>query len=204
MRVSLLLLRSFTFLLLQLLTFLLNFAGFSIVADFPDSCGLAAVDIHNVPIVPAAAVFSDDTSVPAVVGLPACCCWLHYFCKYPCLCLRLFCVRGPVVAFISAIACISAVVSSHASVAVAFCWRHLYCLHPCFCWHSCCCWQPLVPDVLYVAFLLLLVFLLLLLSLMLLAFWMLLASLLVLSSLLILASLVADVFTYRYQRWAVR
>jgi hypothetical protein len=59
---------------------LLNVAVFSFVADFllSDSDGPAAVDIHDVPIVPDAAVISDVNSVPAVVGLPACCCRLNY------------------------------------------------------------------------------------------------------------------------------
>ncbi len=60
---------------------LLNVAVFSIVADFPvlsDSVASAAVDIHDVPNVPAAAAISDVNSVPAVVGLPVCCCQLHY------------------------------------------------------------------------------------------------------------------------------
>jgi hypothetical protein len=40
----------------------------------------AAVDIHEVPIFPvtATAVISVN-GVPAVVDLPACSCWLHYF-----------------------------------------------------------------------------------------------------------------------------
>ncbi len=38
-----------------------------------DSGCTAAVDIYDVPIVPAAAVISDVNRVPAVVGLPACC-----------------------------------------------------------------------------------------------------------------------------------
>ncbi len=37
------------------------------------SGGPAAVDSHDVPIVPAAAVISDVNIVLAVVGLPACC-----------------------------------------------------------------------------------------------------------------------------------
>jgi hypothetical protein len=48
-----------------------------------DSGGPAAVDIHDVPIVPADAVISDVNSFADVVGLPACCCWLHYLCKHP-------------------------------------------------------------------------------------------------------------------------
>jgi hypothetical protein len=71
------------------------------------SGGPAAVDSHEVPIVPAAAVISDVNIVLAVVGLPACCLLLHYFCKHPRYC---WC-PCPVVAFIPVVACISAVVT---------------------------------------------------------------------------------------------
>jgi hypothetical protein len=57
---------------LLLLTFLL-----------PDSGSPAGVHIHDVPIVPAAAVISDVYNDPAVVGLVACRRRLHYFCKPP-------------------------------------------------------------------------------------------------------------------------
>jgi hypothetical protein len=69
--------------MLLLLVSLLNVAVFSAVAHFPTSCsgGPTADDIHDVPIVPSAAVISDFNSFPDVVDLPAC--WLHYFCKHP-------------------------------------------------------------------------------------------------------------------------
>ncbi len=57
---------------------LLNIAVFStdLLLTFllSDSGGPAAVDILDVPFVPAAAVTSDVNSVPAQAGLPACCC----------------------------------------------------------------------------------------------------------------------------------
>jgi hypothetical protein len=43
-----------------------------------DSDGPAAVDIHDFPIVLAAAVISDVNNVPAVVGLPARCCFTTF------------------------------------------------------------------------------------------------------------------------------
>jgi hypothetical protein len=66
--------------LLLLLASLLNVAVFSTVADCPTvcSCGPTAEDIHDVPIVPAAAVISDLNSVPAVVGLGY---WLQKNCR---------------------------------------------------------------------------------------------------------------------------
>jgi hypothetical protein len=42
-----------------------------------NSSGLAGVDIHDVPIFPAADVISDVNGVPAVVGLLAF--WLHFY-----------------------------------------------------------------------------------------------------------------------------
>ncbi len=57
----------------MLLASLLQVAGFSANADFPTDPGsLAAVDIHDVPIVPAAAAISSVNGVSAVVDLPAC------------------------------------------------------------------------------------------------------------------------------------
>jgi hypothetical protein len=51
---------------------LLHDAGVSTVADFStNSGGPAAVDIS-------AAVIPDVNGIPAVAGLPACCCWPHY------------------------------------------------------------------------------------------------------------------------------
>ncbi len=71
-----------------LLTSLVNVAGFST----------------------AAAVIPDVNGVHAVVGLLACCCWLHYCRKHPCFWWRPYCSGGPVVAFIPAIACVHAIV----------------------------------------------------------------------------------------------
>jgi hypothetical protein len=42
--------------------------------------------------------------VPDVVGIPACCCWLHYFFKRPCFCWHLYCVGAPAVACVTAVA----------------------------------------------------------------------------------------------------
>ncbi len=95
----------------MLLTFLLS-----------DSGGPAAVDTHDVPIVPAAAVISDFNSVPPVVGFPAR--RLHYFCKHSRFCRHHYCVGCPFVAFLPAVACISAVVGTRQSC---------YCCHPCCC-----------------------------------------------------------------------
>jgi len=65
---------------LMLLASLPHVAGFPTVADFPfNSTDLTAVDIHGVSIFPPANVISDVNGVPAIVGLPACSCWLHYF-----------------------------------------------------------------------------------------------------------------------------
>jgi hypothetical protein len=83
---------------------------FSTVTDFPtDSSGPAVVDIHDVPLVPTAAVITDVNGVPAVVGLSACCCWLTTFVRiFSC---RPYCVGSPVVAFIPDVACGPAVVA---------------------------------------------------------------------------------------------
>ncbi len=81
------------------------------------SGGPAAVDIHDVLIVPAAAVISDVNSVPA------CCCRLHYFCKHLRFCWRPYCFGCPVVALIP-VAWICADVGSQAIaviLAVACC-----------------------------------------------------------------------------------
>jgi hypothetical protein len=117
---------------LLLLTFLLS-----------DSVDPAAVDIHDVPIVPATAVISD------VNGVPACCCWLHYFAASLLLLASLLC-WPPSCLFHSAVVFFSAVVACQAIaviLAVACCRLHYCSLH------TCCCWRPftLVPDVLTVA-----------------------------------------------------
>jgi hypothetical protein len=105
-----------------LLTFLLSNSGDS-----------AAVDIQNVPIIPAATVISDVNRVHAVVG-PPCMLLLHYFCKQTRFCWNPYCAGRPVVVLVPAVAWIPAVVGSHAvavTLAVACCWRHCCCLHPC-------------------------------------------------------------------------
>jgi hypothetical protein len=60
--------------MLLLLVSLLNIAVFStkllLTLLLSDCGGPAAVDIHYVPIDPAAAVISDVNSLPALVGLP--------------------------------------------------------------------------------------------------------------------------------------
>ncbi len=48
--------------------------------------------------VSAAAFVPAVSGITAVAGLPACTCWLHYFCRSS------YCVGGPVVAFVSAVA----------------------------------------------------------------------------------------------------
>jgi hypothetical protein len=136
-----------------------------------DSGSPTAVDIHDVPIVPAATVISAVNAVSAVDGLPPCCCFTTF-------------ANNPT--FIP-VASFSAVVSSYTIaviLAVAHCWRHCYFLLSCCCLHSCCCWRPFVLDVpsnaglhAILAPLVLLAFLLLLLSLVLLAFMLLLAFL---------------------------
>ncbi len=148
--------------------------------------------------------------VSAAVGLSPCCSRLR-LCKHPCFCWRPYCVGGPVVAFIPAVPCFSAVVSGHDDVVilnVACCWRYCCCLSHCYCWHPdrgthpCCCWCSLsslwflvaslfviadVPGVAKVlGFLLFLSNMLLLAVLLLLAFLLLRAFLLLLVSLLIL------------------
>ncbi len=78
--------------------------------DFPtDSGGPAAVDIHDVPLVPTAAFIPDVNGVPALVGRAACYCWLTTFIRtFSC---RPYCVGSPVVAFIPDVACNSAVMA---------------------------------------------------------------------------------------------
>ncbi len=53
---------------------MLQVADFSTVADLgsPMAVDISAADILDV------------NGVPAVAGLPICCCWLHYFDKRPC------------------------------------------------------------------------------------------------------------------------
>jgi hypothetical protein len=63
----------------------------------------------------------------------------------------LYCVGGPVVAFIPAVPCFSAVVSSYNDAVILNvclgCWRYCCCLCHCYCWrpdsgrHPCCCWR---------------------------------------------------------------
>jgi hypothetical protein len=56
-------------------------------------------------------VISDVNAVPAVAGLPACCAGFVSFASVPAIasvsafCRRPYCVGGPVVAFIPAVAC---------------------------------------------------------------------------------------------------
>jgi hypothetical protein len=58
----------------------LHVAGFStVVADFPSDTGPTALDSHDVLIVLADAISPDVYGVPAVIGLPASCCWLTAF-----------------------------------------------------------------------------------------------------------------------------
>jgi hypothetical protein len=146
------------------------------------SSGPTADDIYDDAIVPANAVISDS-----------------------CFCWHAYCVGGPVVVFIHAVACVPAVGSSHdiaVILAVACCWYYCSCLLA---------WIQtvagilavsgvlLVPDGLQLlvsllllglpvllAFLLFLSYLLLLAILLLLAFLLLMAFLLLLGSLLIL------------------
>ncbi len=135
-----------------------------------DSGDPAAVGIHDVPIVPTDAVTFDVNSVPDVVGLPACCCRLH-LCKQSQFCWSPYYFSRPVVAFIPAVACISAVVSSHASAVIlaqlvaglpaslhllafllllASLWLLMFLLllasllfwRPICCWRFCCCFGP--------------------------------------------------------------
>ncbi len=90
---------------------MLHVADFSTVDDLPTSSP-AAVDISAADIL-------DVNGVPAMAGLPICCCWLHYFdkrlfCWLPC------CVGDPVAAFnpvlidagVTAIVSITAVLAS--------------------------------------------------------------------------------------------
>jgi len=62
-------------------------------------------------------MLSPLNSVPDVVGLPACCCRLHLR-KQAQFCWSPYYFSHPVVAFISAVACISAVVGSHARAVI--------------------------------------------------------------------------------------
>jgi hypothetical protein len=90
----------------------------------------------------------------SVVGLPASCCGLHYFCNHIRFCWRAYCDGRPVIAFIPAVACISAVEVSHAIaviLAVAYCRRHYCCFHPCCSGTAAVAGVPVVPDVLNVA-----------------------------------------------------
>ncbi len=89
--------------------------------------------------------------VSAAVGLSPCCSRLR-LCRHPCFCWRPYCVGGPVVVFIPAVPCFSAVVSGHDDAVilnVACCWLyccclcHCYCLHPDIGKHPCCCWCSL-------------------------------------------------------------
>jgi hypothetical protein len=87
---------------------------YSLLSDSGDP---AAIGIHDIPIVPTYAVTFDVNSVPDVVGLPACCCRLH-LCKHPQFCWSTHYFSRPVLAFIPAVAWISAVVGSHASAVI--------------------------------------------------------------------------------------
>jgi hypothetical protein len=96
-----------------------------------DSGGPAAVDINDVPLVPTAAVIHDVNSVPVLLAsmhaVASILLQASRFCWCP------FCVGHPVVAFTPAVACIYAVVGSHAIAvipAVACCWHPCYCLPP--------------------------------------------------------------------------
>jgi hypothetical protein len=89
------------------------------------SGGPAVVDIHDVPMVPVAAVIPD--------WFPACCCWLHYFVVASRLLMApLLCCRS------SAFAFIPAVVGGHAIVVilvlVVCCQCHCCCMRPCYRW----------------------------------------------------------------------
>jgi hypothetical protein len=88
------------------------------------SGGPAVVDIHDVPIVPVAAVIPD--------WLPACCCWLHYFLQESLLLLALLLFwRSSVFAFIPAVVGGHAIVVFLVSVA---CCRCHCCMRPCYRW----------------------------------------------------------------------
>ncbi len=102
----------------------------------------AAVDIHNVSIVPTAAVISGFKC--------PCCGW------FPCLLLLHYSTLAIIPAFAGISPTVLAVllllsfllllafadVNNH-----AICCRHCCCLlpccclHPCGCWHPCCCWR---------------------------------------------------------------
>ncbi len=73
----------------------------------------------------------DVPIVSAAVGLPPCCCRIHSLFKHPCVSWRPYSVGGPVVAFIPAVACVTAVVSDHdiaVILNVACCWCYCCCL----------------------------------------------------------------------------
>jgi hypothetical protein len=77
---------------------MLHVADFSTVADFPtDSGSPTAVDISAADIL-------DVNGVPAVAGLPKCCCWFNYFDKRLCFCWLHCCVGVPVATFIPVLA----------------------------------------------------------------------------------------------------
>ncbi len=108
-------------------------------AEFPtDSGSPASVDIHDVTTVHAAAVIPDANGVPDVFGLPAWCCWLHYFC----FCWCPYCACGPVVAFTLAAACVPAI-AVILYIARGSCLRHCCCLARLLLLACCCCWRPL-------------------------------------------------------------
>jgi hypothetical protein len=85
---------------------LLNFAVLSTVADFPTVCsgGPTADDIHDVPIVPAAAAVIFDLELASLHAGSL---------LLQASQLLLTSIGGPVVAFIPAVACVPTVVSSH-------------------------------------------------------------------------------------------
>jgi hypothetical protein len=120
-------------LLLLLLVSLLNIAVFSTVPLptflLSDSGGPTAVDIHHVPIVPAAAVTSAVNAVPALfaknptfASITTVLCWPSCCCFHSCCCFLFGC-----------------------------CGQSHYCCHPCCC--------LLLASLLFLAFLLLLEFL---------------------------------------------
>jgi hypothetical protein len=140
--------------------------------------GPAAVAIHDVPIVAAAADLISD-----VTAWCPCCIWpLHYFCRQPLLLASLLYVGHSVVAFIPDVACISAVVGSNA-IAVILAVPGV----------------PLVTYVLTVAGLTAIVASLLFLAfLLLMAFLLLLASLMILTSLFYLVLLSSVLYSVDY------
>jgi hypothetical protein len=145
--------------LLLLLVFLSSIMFLTFLSDSGDP---AAVDIHDVPIVPATDVISDVNSVPS------CYCWLHYFCKHPRFCLRLSCAGCPLVAVIPVVAFFSAVFGSHAIAII---------LVAGFTTVACIPAVDVIPTVAGIPLIKFLMFLLLLAPLLLLAFLLLLSSL---------------------------